>query len=70
MNHVGPIELQNASLALETFGRPAKRKSMFKRILVALHVSRRRHARSVIRRYRDLLAEDPWGQPAPQERKR
>jgi hypothetical protein len=64
MKHVGPIELQNISPAPAAFGRPAKRKSFFKRMLFALHLSRRRQARSVIRRYRDLLAEDPWGQPA------
>ena len=64
MKHVGPIELQTASLAPEAFGRPAKRKSVLKRMLVALHVSRRRQARNIIRRHRDLLAEDPWTQPA------
>ena len=64
MKHVGPIELHDVSLTPEAFGRPAKRKSFFKRLLIALHLSRRRQARSVIRRYRDLLAEDSWGQPA------
>ena len=64
MKHVGPFELHTASLTPEAFGRPAKRKSLFKRILVALHQSRRRQARNIIRRYRDLLAEDPWEQPA------
>jgi len=64
MKHAGPIVLHDASLAPEAFSRPVKRKSFFKRMLVALHQSRRRQARSVIRRYRDLLAEDPWGQPA------
>jgi len=64
MKHVGPIELHTTSLTSEAFGRPAKRKSIFKRILLALHQSRRRQARNVIRRYRDLLAEDPWGQTA------
>jgi hypothetical protein len=63
MKHVGPVELHNLSLTPEAFGRPAKRKSIFKRLLIALHQSRRRQARSVIRRYRNLLAEDPWGQP-------
>jgi len=64
MKHVGSIELHNLSLTPDTFGRPAKRKSIFRHLLVALHVSRRRQARSVLRRYRDLLAEDPWAQPA------
>jgi hypothetical protein len=63
MKHVGPIELHNASLTPEAFGRPAKRKSFFKRMLVALHLSRRRQARNLVRRYRDLLVEDSWGQP-------
>jgi hypothetical protein len=67
MKHVGPIELQ--PLTPEVFGRPAKRKSIFKCMLVALHLSRRRQARGVMRRYRDLLAEDSWSQPAQQERK-
>jgi hypothetical protein len=64
MKHVGSIELHNASPTPEAFGRPAKRKSIFKRMLVALHQSRRRQARNVIRRYRGLLAQDLWGQPA------
>jgi hypothetical protein len=64
MKHVGPIELHNLSLAPEAFSRPVKRKSFFKRMLVALHRSRRRQAQNVIRRYRNLLVEDPWGQPA------
>ena len=69
MKHVGPIELQNMSHTPEAFDRPVKRKSIFKRLLIALHVSRRRQARSVMRSYRHLLADDPWGQPAQQERK-
>jgi hypothetical protein len=64
MKHVGPIELHNVSLAPEVFSRPVKRKSFFKRMLLALHLSRRRQAQNVIRRYRNLLVEDPWGQPA------
>ena len=62
MKHVGPIELHTATLSPEAFGRPAKRKSLFKRILVALHQSRRRQARNIIRRYRGLLADDSWSQ--------
>lgn len=64
MKHVGPIELHNVSLTSEAFGRPVKRKSFFKRLIVALHLSRRQQARNVIRRHRDLLVEDPWSQPA------
>jgi hypothetical protein len=62
MKHVGPIELQNVSLTRETFGRRVKRKSFLKRLIIALHLSRRRQARDVIRRHRDLLAQEPWGQ--------
>lgn len=73
MKHVGPIELQNVSLTPEAFGRPVKRKNFFKRLIIALHLSRRRQARNVIRRHRDLLAQEPWGQPwgqpSQQERK-
>jgi hypothetical protein len=44
--------------APRTFGRPVKRKSAWKRLLVALHVSRRRQARKHIRSYRQLLGDD------------
>ncbi len=58
MKHVGPIELQNVSHTPEAFGRPVKRKGIFKRLLIALHISRRRQARQLIRRYRHLIAEE------------
>jgi hypothetical protein len=64
MKHVGQIELQNVSRTPETFGRPAKRKSFFKRLVIALHVSRRRQARNLIRSYRHLLAADVLVLPA------
>ena len=63
MKHVGPIELQHMSHTPEAFGRPAKRKSIFKRLLIALHVSRRRQARNVMRSYRHLLAADILDRP-------
>ena len=63
MKHVGPIELQNMSRTPEAFDRPVKRKSIFKRLLIALHVSRRRQARNVMRSYRHLLAADILDRP-------
>ena len=66
MTHVGPMDLHNASLTPKAVGRPVKRKSFFKRILVALHLSRRRQARNLIRRYRGLLTDDSWSRsPSP-----
>jgi len=56
MKHVGPIELHNVSLTPEAFGRPVKRQSFFKRLIIALHLSRRRQARNLVRSYRHLLA--------------
>lgn len=64
MKHVGPIELQNVSLTPEAFGRPVKRKSILRRLMVALHYSRRRQARNLIRSYRHLLADDILDRPS------
>jgi hypothetical protein len=64
MKHVGPIELQNVSLTPEALGRRVKRRSLFRRLIVALHVSRRRQARNLIRSYRHLLADDILVLPA------
>ena len=58
MKHVGPIELQDASLTPVAFSRPVKRKSFLKRLIIALHLSRRRQARNLVRSYRHLLADD------------
>ncbi|MGH6752530.1 MAG: hypothetical protein ACREDP_10205, partial [Bradyrhizobium sp.] len=58
MKHVGPIELQNVSPVPEAFGQPVRRKSRLKRLIIALHFSRRRQARNLIRSYRHLLADD------------
>ena len=63
MKHVGPIELHNVSLP-EAFGRPVKRKSFLKRLIIALHYSRRRQARNLIRSYRHLLAAESLILPA------
>jgi hypothetical protein len=40
------------------FGRRTRRKSLFVRIVEALHVSRRIEARRLLRRYRHLVAGD------------
>ena len=58
MKHVGPIELQNLSLTTEAFGRPVQRKNFLKRLIIALHLSRRHQARNLVRSYRHLLADD------------
>lgn len=64
MKHVGPIELQNVSLTPEASGRRVKRQSLFRRLIVALHLSRRRQARNLVRSYRHLLADDVLILPA------
>lgn len=64
MKHVGPIELHHVSLTPEAFGRPVKRKSLLKRLIVALHYSRRRQARNLVRSYRHLLADDILDRPS------
>jgi hypothetical protein len=64
MKHVGPIELPNVSLMPEAFDRPVKRKSLLKRLIVALHYSRRRQARNFIGSYRHLLADDILDRPS------
>jgi hypothetical protein len=63
MKHVGPIELQDVSRTPEAFARPVKRKSFLKRLIIALHLSRRRQARNLVRSYRHLLADDIWDRP-------
>jgi hypothetical protein len=64
MKHVGPIELQDVSLTPEASGRRVKRKSLFRRLIVALHLSRRRQARNLIHSYRHLLAAESLILPA------
>jgi hypothetical protein len=63
MKHVGPIELQNVSLTPKAFNAPVKQKSFLKRLIIALHLSRRRQARNLVRSYRHLLADDIWDRP-------
>jgi hypothetical protein len=40
------------------FGRRTRQKSLFVRIIEALHISRRIEARRLLRRHRHLIAED------------
>ena len=63
MKYAGSIPLRRASLLEQTFVRQGKRKSFFRRMIEALHLSRRRQAQSLVRHYRHLLA-DPGSQAA------
>ena len=59
MKHAGSVALlRNLSLVERASGERVKRKSLFKQMIEALHLARRRQARYLIRRYRHLLAED------------
>ena len=64
MKHVSSIGLRDLSLTPEAFSRPAKRRSFFKRVMIALHLARRRQARMIIRNHRHLLAHDVLILPA------
>ena len=64
MKHAGYIARRISLLMADAVGRRMKRSSFFRRMIEALHISRRRQARQLIRRYRHLLAEDLRGQPA------
>jgi hypothetical protein len=57
------MDLHDASRTPEAVVQPVKRKNLFRRMLAALHRSRRRQARNLIRRYRGLLADDSWVRP-------
>ena len=63
MKHVEAFELQDASFTSRLFDRRAKRPGFFVRLVMALHLSRRRQARSLIRSYRHLLAADLLDHP-------
>ena len=58
MKHAGSIAVRRVSLGDETSARPVKRKSGFMRMIMALHRSRRRRTRHLVRHYRHLIAED------------
>src|SRR5438045_2671385 len=58
MKQAGSIALRNTSLDEKTSARPVKRMGVLKRVIRALHHSRRRQAKELVRRYRHLIAED------------
>jgi hypothetical protein len=58
MKYAGSITLRNPLLGEEVSAREIRRKGLFERMIVALHVSRRRQARQLMRRYRFLIAEE------------
>lgn len=58
MKRAGSIALRNPSFVEQAPVPKTRRKSFFERVIVALHVSRRRQARQLVRRYRYLIAEE------------
>ena len=58
MKYAGSIALRNPSVGEEVSAPEIRRKGLFERMIVALHVSRRRQARQLVRRYRYLIAEE------------
>ena len=58
MKYAGSITLRNPLLGEEVSAREIRRKGLFERMIVALHVSRRRQARQLMRLYRFLIAEE------------
>jgi hypothetical protein len=63
MQHAGQLAMRNASIIEKISRRRRGRRSLFTHILEALHASRRRDARNLLRRYRHLIAEDFQSQP-------
>ena len=58
MKRAGSIALRNPSFVEQARVPKTRRKGFFERVIVALHVSRRRQARQLVRRYRYLIAEE------------
>ena len=58
MKYAGSIAVRNPSVGEEVSAREIRRKGLFARMIVALHVSRRRQARQLVRHYRFLIAEE------------
>ena len=58
MKYAGSIALRNPLLGEHVPAPEVRRKGLFERLIVALHISRRRQARQLIRRYRYLMAEE------------
>jgi hypothetical protein len=63
MKYFEPVSIPSISITEDSLGLPIKRKSVFARFLEALHVSRRRQARHLIRRHRHLIAPDLGARP-------
>ena len=62
MKYAGSIPLRNPLLGEDVSAPGIRRKGLFERLIVTLHVSRRRQARQLVRRYRYLIAEEPLKQ--------
>ena len=58
MKYAGSIALRNPLLGEHVPAPEVRRKGLFERLIVTLHISRRRQARQLIRRYRYLMAEE------------
>jgi hypothetical protein len=58
MKYAGSIALRNPLLGEQVPAPAVRRKGLFERLIVTLHISRRRQARQLIRRYRHLMAEE------------
>jgi hypothetical protein len=58
MKYAGSIALRNPLLGEQVSAPAVRRKGLFERLIVTLHISRRRQARQLIRRYRYLIAEE------------
>jgi hypothetical protein len=58
MELAGSIALRNPLLGEHVPAPEVRRKGLFERLIVTLHISRRRQARQLIRRYRYLIAEE------------
>jgi hypothetical protein len=58
VKRAGSIALRNPSFVEQAPVPKTRRKGFFERVIVALHVSRRRQARQLVRRYRYLIAEE------------
>ena len=62
MKYAGSIALHNPLLGEHVSAPGIRRKGLFERLIVTLHVSRRRQARQLVRRYRHLIAEESFKQ--------
>jgi hypothetical protein len=58
MKYAGSIALRNPLPGEGVSAPEIRRKGLFARLIVTLHVSRRRQARQLVRRYRYLIAEE------------